>query len=58
LEIYDLNGILIKTLVNINNQYEGKYQIPVSLSELPNGIYFVNLIKGDKKFIERFVIER
>lgn len=58
LEIYDLKGILIKTLVNIANQYEGNYQIPVSLSELPNGIYLVNLIKGDKKFVERIVIER
>ncbi len=58
LEIYDLNGILIKTVVNITNQYEGKYQIPVNLSELPNGIYLVNLIKGDKKFVDRVVIER
>jgi len=58
LEIYDLKGILIKSLVNIANQYEGKYQIPVSLSELPNGIYLVNLINGDKKFVERIVIDR
>ena len=58
LEIYDLNDILIKPLVNIANQYEGKYQIPVNLNELPNGIYLVNLIKGDKKIVERIVIER
>lgn len=58
LEIYDLKGMLIKTLVNIANQYEGAYHIPVTLSELPNGIYLVNLIKGDKKYAERVVIEK
>ena len=58
LEIYDLKGILIRTLVDISNQYEGNYQIPVNLNELPNGIYLVSLIKGDKKMVERVVIER
>ena len=58
LEIYDLKGILIRTLVDISNQYEGNYQIPVNLNELPNGIYLVSLIKDDKKFVERVVIER
>ena len=57
-DVYDLKGILIRTIVDINNQYEGKYQIPVNLNELPNGIYLVNLINGDKKFTERLVIER
>jgi hypothetical protein len=58
LEIYDMKGILIKTVVDVSNQYEGNYHIPVNLSELPNGIYLVNLIKDDKKFVERLVIER
>jgi hypothetical protein len=58
IEIYDLKGILIKTIVNVTNQHEGNYQIPVSLNEMPNGIYIVSLIKGDEKFVERVVIER
>jgi hypothetical protein len=56
--IYDLKGTVMKSLVNVHNQYEGRYQIPVSLNELPNGIYIVSLINGDKKLTERLVIER
>ena len=56
--IIDLKGLLIKNVVDITNQYEGKYKIPVNLSDLPNGIYLVNLIMGNKKFVERLVIER
>ena len=58
LEIYDINGVLIKTLVDVKDQYEGNYQIPVNLNELPNGIYLASLIKDDKKNVERVVIER
>ena len=58
LVIYDMKGLLIRSLVNVNDQYGGKYQIPVNLSDLPNGIYIVSLIIGDKKSTERIVIER
>lgn len=57
-DIYDMNGRLLKTVVDISDQYEGNYHIPVSLSELSNGIYLISLIKGDKKLTERLVIER
>lgn len=58
LDIFDMKGVLVKTIVSISNQYEGHYQIPVNLSELTNGIYLVNLINNGKKFTERLVIER
>ncbi len=58
LVIYDLKGVLLRSLVNVHAQYEGKYQIPVNLNDLPNGIYIVSLINGDKKMTERLVIER
>lgn len=58
LVIYDLKGVLMRSLVNVHDQYEGRYQIPVNLNELPNGIYIVSLINGDKKITERLVIER
>jgi hypothetical protein len=58
LVIYDLKGVLMRSLVNVHGQYEGRYQIPVNLNELPNGIYIVSLINGDKKMTERLVIER
>jgi len=56
-DILDLKGALIKTVVNINGQFEGKYQIPVNLNELPNGIYMVNLLNDGKKFTQKVVIE-
>ena len=56
--IIDLKGLLIKNVVDITNQYEGKYKIPVNVSDLPNGIYLVNLIMENKKLVERLVIER
>lgn len=58
LDIFDMKGVLVKTIVCISNQYEEQYQIPVNLSELTNGIYLVNLINNGKKFTERLVIEK
>ncbi len=58
IDIYDLKGSLIKTVVNQPSQYEGKYQIPVNLNEIPAGIYIVNLINGEKKFTEKVVISK
>ena len=57
-DVYDLNGALLKTLVNISDQFEGNYNIPVNLNELPNGIYLVSLINNGKRFTERVVIEK
>ena len=56
IDVFDTKGVLIKTIVDIPNQYDGKYKIPVNLNELPNGIYLVNFIKGSKMYSERLVI--
>lgn len=58
LNIFDVNGSLVKEVVTIDSQYEGKYQIPVNLSDLPNGIYIVNLISNGERTTERVVIVR
>lgn len=58
LVIYDMKGTIIRSLVNVRDQYEGQYHVPVNLKELPTGIYIVSLINGDKKSTERIVIER
>ncbi len=58
IDIYDLKGSLVKAIVNQTSQYEGKYQIPVSLNEMPAGIYFVNLINGEKKFTEKVIVSK
>lgn len=57
-DIHDLKGALLKTVVNIAGQFEGKYQVPVNLNNLSNGIYIVTLINDGKKFTEKVVIEK
>lgn len=58
IHIFDMKGALVKTVVDVSQQYEGKYLIPVNLNELPNGIYIVSLINNGEKTTERLVIER
>lgn len=56
--IFNITGALVKSIVNVASQYEGQYQIPVNLNELPNGIYSVSFIKGGTQSIEKIVIAR
>ncbi len=56
--IYNMNGALVKAVTDTKGQYEGRYRLPVNLNELPNGIYIVSLINGDKQSTERLVIAR
>lgn len=56
--IYNMNGALLKSVTDTKGQYEGRYRLPVNLNELPNGIYIVSLINGDKQSVERLVIAR
>lgn len=57
-DLYNINGALLKTLVNVNAQFEGKYTIPVNVSDLPNGIYIISLINNGKRFTDRLIIEK
>ncbi len=58
ISIYNINGSLVRSVTDTKEQYEGRYRLPVNLNELPNGIYIVTLINGDKKSTERLVIAR
>lgn len=58
INIFDINGSLVKSVVNIADQYEGQYHVPLNLNELPNGMYIVSLINNGKQSIERLVIAR
>ncbi len=58
IEIYNTVGAMVKTVVDQPNQYEGRYQIPINLSDLPSGIYFVNLSNNGKSVTEKVVIEK
>ncbi len=56
--VYDMNGALVTSVSDIKGQYEGRYRLPVNLNELPNGMYVLSLINGDKQSVERLVIAR
>lgn len=56
-EVLSITGSLVKTPVDVKSQYEGKYEVSVSLNELPNGIYIVNLLNGDKRNTQKIVLE-
>ena len=58
LDIFNEQGALVTNLVNIINQYEGKYQIPVNLIDFSNGVYFVNLIIGKERTTQKIIIEK
>jgi hypothetical protein len=57
-DLLNENGSLLRTLVNIAGQYEGKYQIPVNVSDLPNGTYLIVKMSGDTKETKRLIIEK
>jgi hypothetical protein len=57
-DILDVKGSIVRTVVNVNGQYDGKYNIPVNLDDFPSGIYFVNLTNNGEKFTEKVIIER
>jgi len=58
MDIFDLRGALVRTVVDVTGQYAGKYQIPFVLNELPNGVYIVSLINNGKQSSKRIVIEK
>jgi hypothetical protein len=52
------SGSLIRTIVNVAGQYEGKYQIPVSASDVPNGTYLVTKTSNGEKETKRVIVEK
>ncbi|MCK5839220.1 MAG: T9SS type A sorting domain-containing protein, partial [Bacteroidales bacterium] len=55
LELYDINGILIATLVDQKLQ-PGIYEIELNVSLLKPGFYFYRLISGDSKQTLKMVV--
>lgn len=58
IDITNMSGVIVRTVADVVQQYEGHYRIPVNLTEMPNGIYLVTMIRDNEKFSERLVIER
>ncbi|HEY1038643.1 MAG TPA: T9SS type A sorting domain-containing protein [Bacteroidia bacterium] len=57
-DLYDINGKLVKNIVNNQMQHTGKYVIPVDLKGVANGIYICTIIVNGKKITERVVIDK
>jgi hypothetical protein len=57
MEITDMTGRVMYTLLN-GMQDEGEYEIKLTKSEamLPDGIYFIRLIAGEKSSLKKFVV--
>ncbi len=53
--ILDINGRILNQ--NIEKAYTGENTIPIDLSSLPKGTYFIHLKKGDQLGIQQFVIQ-
>jgi len=55
LQLYDISGRLVKTLVN-ENKNPGIYKISLNTKTLSAGVYFLSLETKEKKIIERLII--
>jgi flagellar hook assembly protein FlgD len=52
LEIFDLNGRLVKTLIN-GYFRAGKHQVAWNADQISSGIYLVRLVTGKKVFNQK-----
>ena len=57
-DLFDIKGVLVKTLVSQQNQYEGKYIIPTDVSDLVNGIYICRLINNGAEKSTKLIIAK
>jgi len=55
LELYDLSGVKIKTLLDIDNQTEGNYYFNFSISELISGTYLFVFTSSYKTITHKIV---
>ncbi|MDP2387859.1 MAG: T9SS type A sorting domain-containing protein [Bacteroidota bacterium] len=58
IDIYDINGALVKNVINNQTQHTGKYVLPTTLKDVANGIYICSIVVNGKKTTERIVIEK
>ena len=57
IEIFDANRKLIKKIVDVRGQYEGRYTIPITLAELSNSFYMVQFTIDGKTVSKKLVLE-
>jgi hypothetical protein len=58
LKIYNVNGQLVKTVIDNENRQAGQYEVSVDMSNLTSGIYFTVLENGTEKLQQKMTLLR
>jgi hypothetical protein len=58
IDIFDLHGDWLKTVVNVPGQHAGKYQLPFEIKGFANGVYLVNMINEGKRSTAKLIVEK
>ena len=53
--IYDINGRLVETLVN-GELVVGEHEIQWNASQFSSGVYFVELVAGEKRQVQKLIL--
>lgn len=56
LNILDVDGRIVKNLVN-GKQDKGQYNIKINVQDLTSGIYFCQLVSGNKKVTQKIIVK-
>ena len=58
LQLYDILGNHVKTLLESLDQNTGRYKIPIDVNDLPGGIYFYRLNVNGQLYSEKLVVTK
>ena len=58
LDLFDIKGVLVKSLVSQQNQYEGNYIIPTDISNLIDGVYICRVIINGVEKTTKLIIAK
>jgi len=56
--VFNADGELIQSPVNIKSQHGGQYRIPLDLTEQPAGVYVIMLIENGKKITRQLIVTK
>jgi serine protease len=58
IDIVDLTGKKITTIIRDKNYFKGKYSLNANISEYANGVYFIRFISGDNIKQKKLILTR
>ncbi|HOZ87583.1 MAG TPA: T9SS type A sorting domain-containing protein, partial [Bacteroidia bacterium] len=58
IDIFDLHGGWLKTVVNVAGEHAGQYQLPFDIKGFANGVYLVNMINEGKRSTAKLIVEK